>query len=372
MQKKMKISVLINNHNYGAYIGEAIESVLNQSYRNFEIIIVDGASTDESRKIITSYAERFPHLVTAVFKPTSGQAAAMNLGFQLSKGEIIAFLDSDDYFYENKLERIAVLHERYDFVGNARRALNYRKELTDVIAPLDEYELRTLLFHKYGYIYTYNLITSCISAKRELLSKILPMPEKNYITFADCYVKVMAQYYSNIKYLDEPLTYYRIHDLQETVSFENFLQLNRFVEKLYDRVFHDINQVLEERGEELIPPLNAENFRKAFSIANPHANIQEGKNYVIFGAGNNSYKVQKYLTLLGGKCIYIVDSNEKKWGTAWNGIPVLSFAELMEKRCDFHKVIIASPYYREMEQALLDIGMQINTDFVIIHSFPND
>ena len=368
----MKVSVLINNHNYGLYVGQAIESVLNQSYQNFEIIIVDGASTDNSREIIMSYVERFPERITAVFKPASGQAAAINVGFHLSTGDIIAFLDSDDYFYENKLEKIAALHEQYDFIGNARKTLDYRKRLIDVIAPLDKYALRPILFRKYGYIYTYNLITSCISARRELLSKILPLPEGEYVTFADAYIKVMAQYYSNIKYIRDPLTFYRTHDLQKTESFESFLQLNQFVEKLYDRVFRDINHVLGERGEELIPPLNEKNFRQAFAEANPDVDIQTGENYVIYGTGNNSYKIQKYLTWLGGKCIFVIDSNKKKWGTVWNGISVLSFGEMMERRSDFHKVIIASAYFREMEQTLLELGMKRNTDFVIIHSFPND
>ena len=182
----------------------------------------------------------------------------------------------------------------------------------------------------------------------------------------------MAQYYSNIKYLNEPLTFYRIHDLQETLSFDNFLKLNQFVERLYDRVFRDINCVLQERGEEVIPPLNAENFKQAFAIANPKADIREGENYVIFGAGNNSYKVQKYLKLLGGKCLYMVDSNPKKWGTLWNDISVISFDELVKKRSEFHKIIIASPYFREMEQTLFDLGMKSDIDFITIQSFPND
>lgn len=372
MGKKMRVSVLINNHNYGEYIGQAIESVLHQSYRNFEIIIVDGASTDVSREVIMSYVENFPELITAVFKPTSGQAAAINVGFQLCTGDVVAFLDSDDYFYENKLERIAALHEQHDFIGNARRTLDYHKKLIDAIAPLDEYALRPRLFHKYGYIYTYNLIASCISAKRELLSKILPMPEDRYVTFADAYIKVMAQYYSNIKYIEEPLTFYRTHDLQKTESFDDFLQLNQFVEKLYERVFCDINHVLGERGEELIPHLNEENFKKAFAEANPDVDIRAGENYVIFGTGNNSYKIQKYLIWLGGNCTFVIDSNMKKWGTVWNGIPVLSFGEMLARRSDFHKVIIASAYFREMERTLLELGMKRDTDFVIIHSFPND
>ena len=368
----MKISVLINNHNYGEFIGEAIESVLTQSYQDFEIVIVDGASQDQSRNIIMSYVEKYPDRITAVFKPTSGQAAAINAGFALSKGEVVAFLDSDDYFYETKLERIAEQHKRYEFVGHARKALNYRKELMDVIAPLDDYEARPKLFHEYGYIYTYNLITSCISAKRELLSKILPMPEEEYMTFADCYIKVMAQYYTNIKYIKEPLSFYRIHDLQKTESFESFLDLNGFVETLYERVFRDINFVLRERGEKTIPPLNAKNMRKAFKVANPHADIHEGGDYVIYGAGNNAYKVLKCLDAIGGRCVYFIDSDSKKWGTMWTGIPVLSFELLLSKRSDYQKIIIASPYFREMEQTLKTLGMCENIDFVTIYSFPND
>lgn len=368
----MKISVLINNHNYGEFIGEAIESVLNQSYQDYEIIIVDGASQDNSRAIISSYVEKYPDRITAVFKPTSGQAAAINVGFALSKGEVIALLDSDDYFYETKLERIAALHERYEFIGNARKALNYRSELVDVIAPLDTYETRPKLFHDYGYIYTYNLITSCISAKREFLAKILPMQEEEYMTFADCYIKVMAQYYTNIKYVAEPLTYYRVHDMQESRSFESILHVNEFVENLYKRVFRDINRVLIERGEKTIPPLNAENMRKAFAIANPHADLHIGGNYVIYGAGNNAFKVQKYLELMGERCIYLTDSDRKKWGMMWNGIPVLSFEQLLSRRSEYQKIIIASPYFREMEQTLMTLGMKRNVDFITIHSFPND
>lgn len=160
--------------------------------------------------------------------------------------------------------------------------------------------------------------------------------------------------------------------MQKTESFESFLDLNGFVEKLYERVFRDINCVLRERGEKTIPPLDAENMRKAFAVANPHADIHEGGSYVIYGAGNNAYKVQKCLNIIGGRCIYLTDSNQKKWGTLWNGIPILSFEQLLSKRSEYQKIIIASPYFREMEQTLMTLGMRRSIDFVTIRSFPND
>jgi len=370
--KRPMVSVLINNHNYGEYVGEAIQSVLNQTYESYEIIIVDGGSTDRSRDVIMSYLERYPEKLTAVFKPGSGQAAAINTGFQLSRGDIIALLDADDFFYENKLERVVEAHRTHAFVGHARRMLNYRGELSDITAPLDETENRTALLRQFGYIYTYFLITSCISAKRELFSKILPMPEKDYETYADCYIKVMAQYYDNISYLDEPLSFYRVHSRQRSGEFVTPKTLIGFIDQLFERTFNNINKQLCERGEPPIPPLNAENFRQAFALANPEADIREGESYVIYGTGNNSWKMRDCLKRLGARCIYLTDSNADRWGTRWSGIQILSFHELLDRRSEYHKVIIPSLYFREMEQALMACGMHRGTDFVTIRSFPND
>ena len=213
------ISVLINNHNYGEFIGEAIESVLNQSYKDFEIVIVDGDSTDNSREIIMSYVEKFPKIITAVFKPTSGQAAAFNVGYKLCRGDILAFLDSDDYFLENKLEKIAKWHQEYDFIGHSRTLHGADGKLKSTDTVVDVYEERSKLLKKYGFIYTYGLITSCCSMTRKMADLIFPMPEDGYITFADCYVKVLAQYYGNIKFFEEPLSYYRVHQKQDSKSF---------------------------------------------------------------------------------------------------------------------------------------------------------
>ena len=99
------VSVLINNYNYGQFIEDAIESVLSQSYKNIELIVVDDGSTDDSKAKIMRFANR----VTAIFQHNSGQASAFNAGFAASHGDIIAFLDADDYFLPEKIEKIVSL-----------------------------------------------------------------------------------------------------------------------------------------------------------------------------------------------------------------------------------------------------------------------
>lgn len=366
------VSVVIVNHNYGQYVGEAIESVLRQTYKDFEIIVVDGASTDDSREVIMSYVQRYPEVITAIFKPTSGQAAGFNVGFKMSKGDIIALLDADDYFFEDKLERIVGLHREYPFIGHARKIARADGTFMDNVALLDEYENKPLLLKKYGYVYTYHLITSCISLTRELAEKIFPMPEE-YITFADCYVKILAQYYGNLKYLADALAYYRLHDVQKTKSFNDEDKFYQFHVELHDRVFRDINKKLQKNHESVIPALTHENLKEAFAIANPHIHICENASYVIYGTGVSAMRICGLVERLGGKIIYAIDSNTDKWGKTWNGVEILSPEQGCSKELGCDKIIIGSYYYyEEIKEKLELLGLKVGEDFLMINSIPND
>src|ERR687885_1217665 len=92
------VSILICNYNYAQYVKEAIDSALNQTYSNTEVIVIDDGSTDNSREIIASYGDK----IIPILKQNSGQASAFNVGFAISKGDIICFLDSDDTFSAEK------------------------------------------------------------------------------------------------------------------------------------------------------------------------------------------------------------------------------------------------------------------------------
>ena len=101
--KNPLISVIINNYNYARYLGQAVQSVLDQTYENFELIIVDDGSTDNSRCVAKTFADE---RIQCVFKSNGGQASAFNAGFKLARGELVAWLDSDDWWKPDKLETI--------------------------------------------------------------------------------------------------------------------------------------------------------------------------------------------------------------------------------------------------------------------------
>jgi glycosyltransferase involved in cell wall biosynthesis len=95
------VSVIIPTFNYGRFIGEAIESVLVQSYPIAEIIVVDDGSTDETSAVLEAFGER----VRVISGPNSGVGAARNKGFAVSNGDFIAFLDADDIWASDKIEK---------------------------------------------------------------------------------------------------------------------------------------------------------------------------------------------------------------------------------------------------------------------------
>jgi len=94
--------VIISNYNYGDYLGGAIQSVLNQTLQNREIIVVDDGSTDNSRDVI----DRFGQQVTPIFNEHRGHSAAVNTGFAASHGDFVIFLDADDYLTDDALDRL--------------------------------------------------------------------------------------------------------------------------------------------------------------------------------------------------------------------------------------------------------------------------
>ena len=101
MKLNLLFSVIIPTHNRASFIGKTIQSVLNQTYENFELILVDDGSTDNTEEIVNSIKdERIKY-----FKiPNSERGAARNFGIEKSKGDYITFLDSDDYFYVSYLK----------------------------------------------------------------------------------------------------------------------------------------------------------------------------------------------------------------------------------------------------------------------------
>ncbi len=112
MRKEVAVSVIIPFYNVEKYLGECLDSLTRQTFRDFEVILIDDGSTDESSRIAESYADRFPHC-RIISKKNEGQGKARNVGLEVSCGKYIYFLDSDDYIADCALETMYAQAEKY-------------------------------------------------------------------------------------------------------------------------------------------------------------------------------------------------------------------------------------------------------------------
>ena len=97
------ISIVIPSYNQGDYIARTIKSILDQDYHNFEIILIDGASTDDTLNILNQFKNKIKIIIS---EKDTGQSNAINKGFKLSKGDIVGWINSDDTFTSGAFSKI--------------------------------------------------------------------------------------------------------------------------------------------------------------------------------------------------------------------------------------------------------------------------
>src|SRR5574341_134174 len=111
-----RLSVLMSVYNGGQYLGECVESILNQIFRDFEFIIVDDGSTDDSWQILRHYAEQDERIVLLRNQPNRGVVQALNQGLDHAQAQIIARQDADDVSHPERFRRqIDFLDQHLDY-----------------------------------------------------------------------------------------------------------------------------------------------------------------------------------------------------------------------------------------------------------------
>ena len=129
--KQPLITVVMPNYNGHRFVEQAIDSVLNQTYPNFELLVVDDCSKDDSLQLIQQKAQSDDRIRVIALEQNAGVANARNVGIKEAKGEFIALLDNDDLWTEDKLERqlsiaqkgVDIVYCSYDFIDEENRSI---------------------------------------------------------------------------------------------------------------------------------------------------------------------------------------------------------------------------------------------------------
>ncbi|ARM92078.1 glycosyltransferase family 2 protein (plasmid) [Rhizobium sp. CIAT894] len=219
------LSVLINNYNYARFVGRAIDSALCQDARNVEIIVVDDGSTDQSRSVLEAYDSR----VKVIFQENAGQAAAINTAVASSTGEILCFLDADDWWAPGKLSAIAAA-----FRASPQASLVYHRLQPTLVdgTPTSKPIPRTLCSGALSPLLTRSAgwwpfpMTSAVAVRRSAWNFAGNIPEQFRIS-ADAWLVGIYPFLGDVVAMPDPLGFYRIHNNNWYRSTEDAATLRR-------------------------------------------------------------------------------------------------------------------------------------------------
>ncbi len=206
------VSVLVDTYNHERFIEQAIGSVLEQDFpaSEREIIVVDDGSTDRTPDIV----RKFESNVRLLRKVNGGQASAFNAGIPECRGEMIAFLDGDDWWMPEKLRAVVDVLAAEPAVGLVGHGIvesfDDGSERAVMPAKSERLRLDSLAAARVFRLRKSFLGTSRMTLRAALARRILPVPEALVIE-ADEYLFTLAAALSDLILLQEPLTHYRVH-----------------------------------------------------------------------------------------------------------------------------------------------------------------
>jgi glycosyltransferase involved in cell wall biosynthesis len=210
------VSILISNYNYARYIGDSIQSALDQTYSNIELIICDDGSTDDSVRVIEEY-ERKDARLRLIRQANGGQASGFNAAYYASRGEIIALLDSDDLFLPDKVERVVANFQKNSDAGFGlhrviRISADHRRQgVWPMSAPLPSGWYGARMMNDGG-VLPYMPPTSGLSLRREVAERIFPLSlEVPLVKCPDQLITRLAPLLTRVTQVEEALAEYRLH-----------------------------------------------------------------------------------------------------------------------------------------------------------------
>jgi glycosyltransferase involved in cell wall biosynthesis len=233
-----QVTVVIPTYNRAHLVKDAVESVLNQTYQNFELIVIDDGSTDNTKEVLAVYKDK----LTYIYQENQGRSAARNHGIKLAQGEYIAFLDSDDAWFLDKLERqVPVLESTPPDVVLVH---GYKCIVDKNLQPLLGWELKLRKLYSLAekgeetyenYLYFNCIFTSAILVRRTAIIEIDGYDASiGSLEDFDLYLRLLLKNYDFAFISEPPVIKYRWHEDNTDKGSSNFGYLQVYEKHLHE------------------------------------------------------------------------------------------------------------------------------------------
>ena len=242
------ISIIVPIYNVGKYLPKCIESILNQTFKNFELILVNDGSTDNSGVVCDDYAKKDTR-IKIIHKSNGGVSSARNAGLYVAKGEYIGFVDPDDYIDKNmyeKLYRLCIDNNSDIAICRFNREINGKiqnKESTEEIIELNNMEAMNELFK--GNLYRFSLCNKLFSKKcfNDVLfpeGRIHEDLSTTYKLFANSKKAVYIDYYGYIYVKRENSILTSTYNEKRLQAFIAWDEIIEFIDKNYYEIIEQV------------------------------------------------------------------------------------------------------------------------------------
>lgn len=252
-----KIDILLATYNGEKFVKEQIESILNQTYENFNLIISDDASTDNTLNILEEYEKKDTRI--KVFKKEKNEGLIDNFEFLLKNvtSDYFMFSDQDDIWKKDKIEK-SINKLKEESSGLVYTDLEIVDEKLNVIYPsywkYKQIYKKIIKYNNFEALYLNNFVTGCtILAKSKYIKDILPLPRNSKFVLHDYWTALIVSAKDKISYVEEPTIQYRQHKNNRVGSSRKSDQLENFedLRNLFIKVKIEHFEVFKENIEKI-------------------------------------------------------------------------------------------------------------------------
>lgn len=362
-----KVSIILPVYNGECYLQQSVNSIISQTFTDWELIIVDDCSTDSTALIANQYAGSDSRIHVIYNKENQKLPKSLNIGFSKAAGKYLTWSSDDNLYFPDAIIEMAGyldLHPEIAMVRCDMQIINNKGEITGLSGTYTDEK-----------IYSYNCLGACFLYRREVREQIGDYDADTFcVEDYDYWLRVLG-HFGKIKSIDKVLYQYRRHEnsLSELRKTEVLNQLTKLRIRYLDEIFDALNQNKEElcriyyemkRSPYMVPNV-MDKFKQFVPELCGEISFSTEKKYLIFGAGKYG---EKAAIQLGSQAFAFTDSNPEKAGKIKCGLKILSFQDAVSLAEDYIFLIAAAgECIYEMMRQLQNAGIKKYSVFIAFY-----
>ncbi|MBE6813970.1 MAG: glycosyltransferase [Ruminococcaceae bacterium] len=336
-----KVSIVLPTYNGEKYLRESIESIINQTFTDWELIIVNDCSTDSTPQLVNEYARKDKRIRVIHNKLNQKLPNSLNIGFREARGDFLTWTSDDNLYLPEAIGKMC------DYLNNHIDIYMVCSNM-DLI-DLDGNKIRPFMSYDEKFMYYNDCVGASFMYRREVLEDIGEYDSTKFLVEDyDYWLRILFRY-KKIGHLDETLYLYRTHPGSLTSTREN--EIRQQLLKLRKKNFIHLLKYYKNNPKYLCAlyyDFKEKNFdisdiEKEFlsyaPVLKEEKDLDPTKQTIVYGAGKFG---DKAFELLKDNVKYYADKDKEKVGTYKNGVKIISIDEMANKKSEYNILIAIS------------------------------